>query len=235
MKSSSSLPSIPSTARSSASSSAPSYSPTSSEDDRDEDYLEIDETKQRLAQMKRHNRGKGTLKIQASSRLLAKLGNVLTPEQRALKQTAERIEKGLRDVLKLHHPTELSSICGQLKLKTLLRGDESIEQLIDYCKDEKETQFTAYSQYKVNRLCNNMWEGETYSSILLFVVLLNVLIVIVIALVLFVVNVFCYFCCVMGNVILAIIVLLVVILLRVVVIIIILIIIVLIIVVRCFV
>jgi len=149
-----------STARST--SSETSQSSSSSSSDEDEEYVEIDEMKQRLAQMKRNNRGKGSSKILVTTKLMAKFGNVLTPEQRALKNTADRIEKGVRDVLKLHSPTELSAICGLLQLKTLQRGDESIELLINYCKDEKETKFTKYSEYKVNRLCNNMWEGALF-------------------------------------------------------------------------
>ena len=161
---------------SSSSDTSDTSSTSSSSEDENEEYIEIDEMKQRLAQMKRNNRGKGNTKIQATSKLMAKFGNILTPEQRAMKQTADRIEKGLRDVLELHAATELSAICGLLQLQTLQRGKESIELLINYCKDEKETKFTKYSEYKVNRLCNNMWEGKlsltyllTYSFTHLFI------------------------------------------------------------------
>lgn len=139
-------------------SSTDSLSTSSDEEDdaEEEGFVEIDETKQKLAQMKRNNRGKGVINRQ-SSKLLAKFGKMLTPAQRAVKEQAERVERGLREVLSLHSPVELSSICGNLGCQTLLRGDESIELLVEYCRkdEDKET----FSDYKVNRLCNNMWEG----------------------------------------------------------------------------
>ena len=62
--------------------------------------------------------------------------------------------------LSLSHSLSLSLILSfTVSVPAGRSGNESIEQLLDYCKDEKETQFTKYSEYKVNRLANNMWEG----------------------------------------------------------------------------
>ena len=112
---------------------------------------EIDEVQIKLRQMRRHNKGKG------ASKLMARFKNMMTPEQRAKNELNKRIDKGLRDVLQLHTPVELSSICGVLGLTALERASVSIDIIIQFCKDDED-----FVDAKVMRAVNNMWEGALF-------------------------------------------------------------------------
>ncbi|CAE7637064.1 unnamed protein product, partial [Symbiodinium microadriaticum] len=102
--------------------------------------------------MRRHNKGKG-----APSKLMARFKNMMTPEQRAKNELNKRIDKGLRDVLQLHTPIELSSICGVLGLTALERANVSIDMIIQFCKDDGD-----FQDVKVMKAVNNMWEGALF-------------------------------------------------------------------------
>lgn len=134
-------------------SSPPESSRASTSSDDDDDY-EIDEAALRRAQMKRNAKTKGQ-----TSKLLMKFKNIMTPEERERSNMMKRIDMGLRAVLQLHSPVELSSICGVLGLKPLERGPASIEQIVQYCKDEETHEF---SELLIMRAVNCMWEGALF-------------------------------------------------------------------------
>jgi hypothetical protein len=113
---------------------------------------EIDDVQIKLRQMRRHNKGKG-----APSKLMTRFQNMMTPEQRAKNELNKRIDKGLRDVLHLHTPIELSSVCGILGLTALERASVSIDMIIQYCKEDED-----FSEVKVIKAINNMWEGALF-------------------------------------------------------------------------
>jgi hypothetical protein len=128
----------------------------SSKDSESEDEGEDGEFNQqqvKLAQMKRNARNKGT-----TSKLIQKYKNIMTPEERLKMETIKRIEAGIRSILVLHTPIELSSMCGSLGLKPLERASHSIDQLVNFCKDGGED----FSEAKVAMCVNVMWESAIF-------------------------------------------------------------------------
>lgn len=125
---------------------------TTSDDASSSSAPSVDDTKLKLAQMKRANRSKVP-----QSKLLMKFKNFISPEQRAKNELNKRIDTGVRACLMLHTATELSSICGVLGLRSLERATSSIDQIISYCKEEDD-----FSEPKVLKTVNNMWEGALF-------------------------------------------------------------------------
>ena len=64
------------------------------------------------------------------------------------------MEEGLLNVLKRHSPSELSSICGVLNLKSLQRGHQSIESIMAFAKKGHEI-----TEKKLMQVLSCMWEG----------------------------------------------------------------------------
>lgn len=142
----------PTSASNDGSTTSRSTSSTSNSSAESSEVAEIDAVQVKLRQMRRHNKGKGV-----PSKLSERFKSMMTPEQRAKNELNKRIDKGLRDVLQLHTPIELSSICGILGLTPLERASVSIDMILQFCKEEGD-----FSEVKVIKAVNNMWEGALF-------------------------------------------------------------------------
>lgn len=72
-------------------------------------------------------------------------------------QAFKRMQDGLRKVLQLHTPVELSSLCGCLHLKVQEKASTSIDQIIRYACETEELDLERISQ-----ILRYMWEGPLW-------------------------------------------------------------------------
>lgn len=132
--------------------SRPSSSRSSRTDlDDDEDYLEVDAAQLRVAQMKRMARNKG------KSKLMHKFKGLGEGEDKEAKLRFKRIGDGIRSILGLHNPVELSSISGTLNLPVQEKGSTSIENIVRYCVENNE-----FAEDKMVRMIGCCWEGALF-------------------------------------------------------------------------
>lgn len=68
-----------------------------------------------------------------------------------------RMKDGLMEILKMHNPFELSSLCGVLHLKTQQKGNVSLELIIDYAFGGR-----TMIEEKIKKVLEAMWEGTLY-------------------------------------------------------------------------
>lgn len=68
-----------------------------------------------------------------------------------------RMQEGVRKLLGLHTPVELSSICGCLQLKTQLKGADSIELIVSYVMENE----GSYED-KIRKVLSYCWEGALW-------------------------------------------------------------------------
>ena len=66
----------------------------------------------------------------------------------------QRMIEGLTSILMMHTAAELSAISGVLGLKTLQKGQDSLDQLIAFVSPNGQV-----VDELVDRLMENMWEG----------------------------------------------------------------------------
>ncbi len=90
---------------------------TSADDVDDDDFATVDETQLRLAQLQRNARNKG-----GKSKLMSKFKGLGEDEDREARLRFKRVNEAVTSILRLHNPVELSSICGQLGLKSHQKG-----------------------------------------------------------------------------------------------------------------
>lgn len=133
-----------------SSNSRPSSSRTSRTDD-DDEYLEVDTQELRAQQMKRMARNKG------KSKLMHKFKGLGEGEDKEAKLRFKRMENGIRTILGLHNPVELSSISGTLNLPTQEKGTTSIDNIVRYCIENNE-----FAEDKMVRMINCCWEGALF-------------------------------------------------------------------------
>jgi hypothetical protein len=69
----------------------------------------------------------------------------------------QRMKDGLRKILSLHTPVELSSICGCLQLKAQQKASTSLEQIMIYATETEEL-----NEERVKKILNFMWEGALW-------------------------------------------------------------------------
>lgn len=69
----------------------------------------------------------------------------------------KRMQDGLRTLLSLHHPVELSSICGCLKLKVQQKANVSMNQIIKYASETEEI-----DELKIKIILKFMYEGALW-------------------------------------------------------------------------
>ncbi|RYH20809.1 hypothetical protein EON65_22420 [archaeon] len=69
----------------------------------------------------------------------------------------KRMQDGLRALLSLHHPVELSSICGCLKLKVQQKVNVSMNQIIKYASEKEEIDVL-----KIKTILRFMYEGALW-------------------------------------------------------------------------
>ena len=69
----------------------------------------------------------------------------------------KRMQDGLRSLLSLHHPVELSSICGCLKLKVQQKANVSMNQIIKFASEKEEI-----DPLKIKTILKFMYEGALW-------------------------------------------------------------------------
>ncbi len=69
----------------------------------------------------------------------------------------KRMEEGLRNILALHTPVELSSICGCLQLKAQQKAATSIEQIVKYVLKTED-----FDLPTIEQVLGFMWEGALW-------------------------------------------------------------------------
>lgn len=128
-----------------------STSSSSSDDDYQDD---VDEAEIKLQQMRRKARAKAeAAKGMGQSRIAGLQSYEDMKQEHALKRT----EEGLKKVLSLHAPAELSSICGVLRLPVKQKGSDSMRHIIKSVSENGRVQ----SDRMVN-LLSLMWEGALF-------------------------------------------------------------------------
>jgi hypothetical protein len=105
-------------------------------------------------------------KLGARSKLVDKFKGLKSREEIAKEHAMKRMEEGLRDLLELHSPSELSSVCGVLKLKSLERSHSSIDQIIQYARSGRRGNVTLISETKIRQILDALWEGAIHEYIL---------------------------------------------------------------------
>lgn len=88
------------------------------------------------------------------------------------KQIDKRMFEGIQQLISMHSPYELSSICGQLGLLSQLKGYQSTNLLISYINDnhhfdevyihQKKTKQVLTLQQKIKKILYCMWEAPLY-------------------------------------------------------------------------
>mmetsp|Transcript_32415 Transcript_32415/g.44413 ORF Transcript_32415/g.44413 Transcript_32415/m.44413 type:complete len:608 (+) Transcript_32415:11-1834(+) len=106
----------------------------------------------KLSQLHRSAEKRGGL-----SKLKARYQSLQTYEQMLKEQALKRMQVGLRKILELHMPVELSSICGCLHLKVQEKGSNSIDQILQYASATEEL-----DKEKVFNILKFMWEGPLW-------------------------------------------------------------------------
>ena len=79
-----------------------------------------------------------------------------------------RMQDGLRKLLELHSPVELSSICGCLKLKTQEKANTSIDQILIYASETGEL-----DAERIKNVFKFMWEGALWEYLHVLLVLVS--------------------------------------------------------------
>jgi hypothetical protein len=132
----------------------------------DSSIEEFENNEMRIAQMKKGGmRNKNILNNLANTDSSGGLANRLKTKMNSLKSYDEikkeralvRMLEGIRKILSLHTPVELSSLCGAFKLKVQQKASVSIELILsDLLVDGQVT------EVGLERLFNKLWEGALW-------------------------------------------------------------------------
>lgn len=117
----------------------------------DENAEEVDEAQMRVIQLQRNARSKGR------SKLMHRFKGIGEDEMAGIRARFQRISASIRLLLRLHHPVELSSICGNLKLPVQDKGPVSLEHIVKYCIIDGK-----FSDERLMDVVSNCWEGALY-------------------------------------------------------------------------
>ena len=129
-------------------------SSTNSTTDSDDAREDIDEAEIKLQQMRRKARAKTeAMRGTGQTRMAGLQSYEAMQQEHALKRT----EEGLKKVLTLHTPSELSSICGVLALPVKQKGTDSIRHIIKSVSINGRVQ-----PDKMISLLDCMWEGALF-------------------------------------------------------------------------
>lgn len=126
---------------------------SSSNDSSDTDEKpEVDMEAIRLAQMRRTAEKRGGM-----DKLLSRLQILQSHDDMLREHALKRMQDGVYKILSFHSAYELSSICGTLGLKTQMKADQSVKQIIDYCSEgNKLVEERLYGLLRV------FWEGALF-------------------------------------------------------------------------
>jgi hypothetical protein len=122
------------------------------DDDDGDDVADIDVADMKLNQLRRGNR-----KRRKRGNQYNRLEGLQSLETLKKSHALKRMEEGLRNILALHTPVELSSICGCLQLKVQQKAATSIEQIIQFVLKTEDFDLTA-----IETVLGYMWEGALW-------------------------------------------------------------------------
>ena len=126
----------------------------SSSSDSDDAREDFDEAEIKLQQMRRKARAKAEAARGGGNKRMEGLQSF---ESMQAEHALKRTEDGLKKVLALHTPPELSSICGVLKLAVKQKGTDSTRLIIDSVSENGRVQAD-----RMLTLLDLMWEGALF-------------------------------------------------------------------------
>lgn len=134
---------------------ADSESEDISSTDDESDKVDLDEAEIKLAQMRRTavaKRGLGK-----GSSMATKFSGLQSYEEMQREHSLKRMTEGVRTILQLHSPYELSSICGFLQLPVKEKASSSLNMILNYVTSEGKL-----SSAKLAQLLEGLWEGALW-------------------------------------------------------------------------
>ena len=120
---------------------------SSSSSSSSDDEVDIDENEIKFRQLQRNARNK-------ASKTRGKLVGLKSYDQLLQEHALTRMKEGLKTILEMHTPVELSSICGLLKLKVQQPAKVSMRLILDYAAEGGKM-----TEEKIHQIFNCMWEG----------------------------------------------------------------------------
>jgi hypothetical protein len=130
-----------------------SSSSSSSDDGRDvKDDVDIADIK--LQQLRRKARAKAEAKEGKGN---ARLSGLQSFDDMMREHALQRMQDGMKALLMLHTPSELSSICGVLELSVKEKASTSIRMIIEYA-----SQGQRLDPARMKSLLSIMWEGALF-------------------------------------------------------------------------
>lgn len=120
---------------------------SSSSSSSSDDEIDVDDNDVRLRQMKRNARNK-------NSRTRNKLAGLKSYDELLREHALTRMKEGLKTILEMHTPVELSSICGLLCLKVQQPAKVSMRLILEYASEGGKM-----TEEKIHEIFNCMWEG----------------------------------------------------------------------------
>ena len=126
-----------------------------SSSDNESEIADLDEAEIKLAQMRRTataKRGMGK-----GSNMASKFSGLQSVEDMHREHALKRMTEGVRTILQLHTPYELSSICGFLQLPVKEKASSSLSLILNYVTHEGKL-----SSPKLAQLLEGLWEGALW-------------------------------------------------------------------------
>lgn len=131
-----------------------SSSSSSSSSSDDEEGVDLNEADIKLQQMRRKARAKAE---NIGGKGQQRMAGLQSYDEMLKDHALQRMREGLRKVLQLHSPSELSSLCGVLRLPVKEKASTSLNHILDYASEGGVVQ-----QDKMLGLLDKMWEGALF-------------------------------------------------------------------------
>jgi hypothetical protein len=131
-----------------------SSSSSSSSDESDVQKEEVDLAEVKLQQMRRKARSKAEARMGGGNQRMKGLQSY---EEMQREHGLKRMQQGLRDLLALHTPPELSSVCGVLELSVKEKASTSIKLIVDYASEGG-----TLDPDRTRDLLEKLWEGAMF-------------------------------------------------------------------------
>jgi hypothetical protein len=131
-----------------------SSSSSSSSDEEDASKEDVDLADIKLQQMKRKARAKAEAKEGKGNQRMAGLQSY---EDMMREHALQRMQVGLKELLMMHTPPELSSICGVLGLPAKEKASTSIKSILDFA-----SKGGRLNPERTRDLLGKMWEGALF-------------------------------------------------------------------------
>jgi len=132
---------------------------SSSSSSSDESQKDHDDAQIKLQQMRRRARGKADAKRGVGDSRMAGLQSF---EEMQQSHAIERMQVGMKELLSLHTPPELSSICGVLRLSVKEKASTSIKLIIEHASKVPKGSNSKLDMDRVKEVLEVMWEGALF-------------------------------------------------------------------------